>query len=137
MKPYTGPILKPNRDYDPLLDGDDDDFDNEIKATPEFVPLPPGEFKSIADDLQAAIDLAQSKMHICAEPEFGTLCAELKRAKDAMHDHYKLRATDVLFADAERLETLNLRKLADKEDAGKESARLRQQVSRARRSLKR
>lgn len=136
MKPYSGPILKPNRAYDPLLDGDDDDFDNEIKATPEYIPLPADEFKRLADELQVAIDLAQSKMHICAEPEFGLLCADLKRAKDAMHDHYKLRGVDTLFADAERLETLNLRKLADKEGAGRESARLRQQVSRARRSLK-
>lgn len=137
MKPYTGPILKPNRDYDPLLDGDDDDFDNEIKATPEYIPLPADEFKRIADELHAALEIAQSKMHICAEPEFGLLCAAVAEAKAAVHEHYKLRNTETLFADAERLETFRLKQLADQDAKAKESARLRQQVSRARRSLKR
>lgn len=102
-----------------MTDQNDDDFGDEI----ETPPTP--EFLSRANDLQSAVDLAQANMRICAEPEFSRLADDLKRAKDALHDHYADISMNRVFAEGERADLLRLRQIQAKLDVDRENGRKR------------
>lgn len=129
--------LKPNRKHDPNIDGeldgplDDEEYLDALNAPPP-TPLSPEDFRRLGDELQAAVDLAQSRMRICPEPEFSALSTELVKAQNALTTLYENRGVDALFSEGAERDAYALREVEVKMQRAREDASERQRVSRER-----